>query len=79
MPYIAKEARTNLTRQVPTTLGELNYAITTLCLDWLNDHKQSYENYNNVIGVLECAKLEMYRRGVAPYEDKKILENGDVY
>jgi hypothetical protein len=31
--------------------------------------------------VLECAKLELYRRIVAAYEDEKIAdpENGDVY
>ena len=32
-----------------------------------------------LIGVLECAKLELYRRVAAPYEDDKIDENGDVY
>lgn len=30
-------------------------------------------------GAIECAKLEFYRRVAAPYEDKKIAENGDVY
>jgi len=28
--------------------------------------------------VLEAAKLELYRRQVAVYEDAKIFENGDV-
>ena len=31
------------------------------------------------MGALECAKLELYRRVAAPYEDVKIMENGDVY
>lgn len=30
-------------------------------------------------GAIECAKLEFVRRVVSPYEDQKILENGDVY
>jgi hypothetical protein len=30
------------------------------------------------MGVLESAKLELYRRKIAPYEDDKIAENGDV-
>ena len=38
-----------------------------------------YEWINEVIGVLECAKLELYRRVAAPYEDDKRLQNGDVY
>lgn len=29
--------------------------------------------------VLECAKLELYRRVVAPYEQQKLELNGDVY
>lgn len=31
-----------------------------------------------MVGVLECAKLEAYRRIASPHEDKKIDENGDV-
>jgi len=27
---------------------------------------------------MECAKMEIYRRLVAPYEDRKIVQNGDV-
>ena len=39
----------------------------------------SYHAYNEIIGVLECVKQEFYRRMVAPYEDKKCEENGDVF
>jgi len=39
----------------------------------------SYTQINAVIGVLECAKMELYRRIAAPYEDKKSRESGDVY
>ena len=59
--------------------GELNYAITALVKDYLDDKGHSYTRYNEAIGVLECAKLELYRRLVSPYEDEKIKENGDVY
>ena len=38
-----------------------------------------YARINELIGVLECAKLELYRRIAVPYEDTKIAENGDVY
>lgn len=60
--------------------GELNYAITQLCLGFLA--RRGLPNYrilSEVIGHLESAKLEFYRRAVAPYEDQKIAENGDVY
>ena len=39
----------------------------------------SYRNINELIGVLECAKLELYRRVASPYEDEKIQSNGDVF
>lgn len=64
--------------------GNLNYIIT--CLLYQSYSKWSdgssnlgYSDMNNMIGILECAKLELYRRLAAPYEDKKIDENGDVY
>ena len=58
--------------------GELNYVITKIVDKWLGD-KPNYFAYNSAIGVLECAKLEFYRRRLAPYEDEKITINGDVY
>lgn len=58
--------------------GPLNYIITNLLIEWLGDNP-NYERYNAAIGVLECAKLELYRRQIAPYEDTKIKANGDVY
>lgn len=32
-----------------------------------------------MVGALESAKLELYRRKVSPYEDQKIEANGDVW
>jgi len=58
--------------------GQLNYIITTLLLKTYADTLPNYSDYNEIIGVLECAKLEMYRRQTAPYEDVKIEENGNV-
>lgn len=33
----------------------------------------------DVLGTIECVKLEFYRRVVAPYEDQKCEQNGDAY
>jgi len=80
MPYITKERRRDLfSGDFAKTPGELNYAITQLVLGYKIDDPPSYTYYNEVIGVLECVKLELYRRMVAPYEDKKREENGDVF
>ena len=82
MPHIKKLKRYNFIEPIKELnkciddVGELNYVITRLC-DEFTDRK--YRSYNDVIGVLECVKLEMYRRVVAPYEDEKREINGDVY
>jgi len=81
MPYITKTARQVLDagQDAPMDAGELNYAVTKLCLSYLDEGAMSYRRLNEIIGVLECAKLEVYRRMVAPYEDEKMAESGDVY
>jgi hypothetical protein len=86
MPYIIAEFRPPLNeplalvaRQLDNA-GELNYAITFLVDQYLGRRQPTrYDGLNSVIGVLECAKLEFYRRLVAPYEDVKCSQHGDVY
>lgn len=80
MPYIKSEDRKKLLNGVykPKTAGELNFLVTTI-VDLYLKEDLSYNKINEVVGVLECAKLELYRRIASPYEDNKIAENGDVY
>jgi hypothetical protein len=61
-----------------STPGELNYLITAAVIRYLGKFPK-YERLNAAIGALECAKLELYRRVVSPYEYSKIEDNGDVY
>jgi hypothetical protein len=84
MPYIKEEARKELAlyRVLPRKIanaGELNYMLTVIVKDYLKHNGESYQYFNDCIGALEGAKLELYRRRVAPYEDDKIIRNGDVY
>ena len=85
MPYVDTDARTRLDGgAAPKSAGELNYAITMLVDAYLarcteEAGRLRYAHLNEAIGVLECAKLELYRRVAAPYEDEKIAESGDVY
>ena len=85
MPYIKNEDRDRLDKKInelselinsDSRAGELNYIITKLLLK--NTGAGKYQDYNELIGMLECAKQEFYRRHIAPYEDEKIIENGDV-
>jgi len=87
MPYISKNDRpkfddilTVLKNKLPEikTEGELNYLITSILNVYLQQKGERYATYNDIIGVLECAKLEYYRRKVATYENIKIINNGDV-
>lgn len=81
MPYVEQEIRRQIKHGMsPNSPGELNYAITRLVDAYIQRRGGvSYARLNEVIGVLECAKLELYRRVAAPYEDAKCRENGDVY
>lgn len=81
MPYIESEARERLDAGAPPeNAGELNYAVTRLIDDYLSrTGGVRYARINEVVGALECAKLELYRRIAVPYEDVKMAENGDVY
>ncbi len=81
MPYIKKEKRLELALNsiCPRNVGELNYMWTMTIQMYLEKHGEKYQTYNDIIGAMECCKLELYRRRVALYEDKKIKENGDVY
>lgn len=80
MPYILKSRRARLDegRDAPRNAGELNYAITSLINEYYR-YEGGYASINDILGALEGAKLEFYRRVAAPYEDTKIEENGDVY
>jgi hypothetical protein len=88
MPYVNDTARRLMRNgQPPSTAGELNYAITKLCDNFVlyrsgtirDMYELRYDNINEVIGVLECAKQEFYRRIAVPLENEKIADNGDVY
>lgn len=86
MPYIKHEKRVEFLNSGYDALpfkikcgGDLNFIISDLCNEYLRVNGVSYKNLNELIGAIECAKLELYRRMAAPYEDLKIKENGDVY
>lgn len=85
MPYIALNQRDKFEQLIRNIVclvdedvkdGQLNYIVSSLVYS-LYDTR--YKDLNAAIGMLECVKQELYRRVVAPYEDTKIVENGDVY
>ena len=91
MPYIEQRFRDRLDEKINDLAKELmvvsvtggkaglmNYTITRLLHRLYEMDYPSYDKINSAIGVLECAKQELYRKKAAPYEDEKIKENGDV-
>ena len=88
MPYIEKAMRSRFgtppATARPKTPGELNYCITMLVKRYIADNANldtgvNYTLLNEIMGALECAKIEFYRRAMIPYETTKIRQNGDVY
>ena len=93
MPYIKNEEREKYLKHInklakkvnayadenaTSRAGQLNYIISKLLLETYREFLPNYTDFNEIIGILECAKLEMYRKMTAPYEDVKEQENGCV-
>lgn len=82
MPYIATKRRKSMrpvTDATANNSGDLNFQFTCLLVDYLGSQGVSYTSLNDVVGALEGAKLELQRRIIAPYENHKMWDNGDVY
>lgn len=56
--------------------GSINYIFSRICGSLLTDI--SYPKIAIITGVLENIKQEFYRRVAEPYEEKKIVQNGDI-
>lgn len=54
-----------------------------MCQKYLDDRREksadSVDVMCDVAGSVRCAQFELYRRAVAPYEDVKVEQNGDVF
>ncbi len=82
MPYINQDRRDELESLIDMMRekrieadGDLNFLLYAFCKRHV---KPSYNNYKNFCGELRQCVTEIERRLLAPYEDKKIEENGDV-
>lgn len=62
---------------VNSMAGNLNYVFTRLLNRVYSTPR--YDDINEAVGVLECCKLELYRRLAVPYEENKRFYNGDAY
>ena len=92
MPYIPQTRRDEINFEflddsrdeggldwTPQNAGDLNFLVTCFIDNYLLKNGTRYANINEMIGALECCKLELYRKIAAPYENLKEVENGAVY
>jgi len=84
-PYIKKEDRPDIEDIVDVYAyklkcdGHLNFFICKLFLKLMRINGGiRYNKAKEFIGELECAKLEIYRKFISPYEDEKEAENGKL-
>lgn len=94
MPYIYESERTKYEESIKKIVdemiivtkhstnaakGHLNYVIFSIVKRYLDRSGMNYGNAQDFIGgVLSCCQMELYRRILAPYEDEKIEQLGDV-
>ena len=81
MPYIDQERRKavlDILGDGPQTKGELCFYYYTMSLAFIEEQGRSYQNISDAIAALNDAAHELRRRVLDPYEDKKIVENGDI-
>ncbi len=80
MPYLEETVKRSLDKNLRkmSEPGHLTYKLYKLCLSYIDLRGKSFLVLCEVMGALLCTILELYRRIVAPYEDTKIKENGDV-
>ncbi len=79
MPYISAEEKEFVEKTgIYKTAGQLNYRLTRVILSYWVNGPRNYQAINDIIGALDGAKAEFQRRIVAPYEDRKREQNGDV-
>jgi hypothetical protein len=85
MPYTleAERLQEEELRKVATSLmhqGQLTWAISVLMDEYvLSGGIVSYSTLSRARAAAQDAADEWYRSVMAPYEDKKRAENGDVY
>ncbi len=87
MPYIKQDQRPSIDSVLAPLIeklkslpledqdGSLNYAVTKILKEL---YPMKYFHLNRALGVLTAIKDEFYRVVIAPYEETKIKENGEV-
>lgn len=84
MPYVTQQSKDVVDPYLNPMLEKLKewhtgcvaYVVYRIGLTWTC--QAGFSRMALFLGVLVCVILELYRRVLGPYEDNKIVENGDV-
>lgn len=87
MPYVDKTSRKLMQpiieefehNMIDLNKGDLNYLFSRMVSIWVAQHGMNYQTMSDALAALQDCRDEFYRRVVAPYEDIKKVDNGDVY
>jgi len=75
-PHIKDETRKLSNDEFLSIVGDINYCFSRILGGLMG--QVSYGKIAMITGVLENIKQEFYRRVAGSYEDKKIIQNGDI-
>lgn len=59
--------------------GDLNYVFSQIITNYVWTKGKNYQNLSDAAAALSDCRDEFYRRVIAPYEDEKKEQNGDVF
>jgi hypothetical protein len=82
MPYLREKDKQELDEgdRPPETAGELTYCIQQRVQEFLKARPTlRFSDLAEATGAIEAAKFDFTSRILGPYENGKILENGDAW
>jgi len=84
MPYIKDKEKKKFANLIDKLVlyinskGDLNYVICELTSQFIAQTGVTYTRMSEKIDAVHDAEAELRRRLLDPYEDQKIIDNGDV-
>ena len=84
MPYVDKATRARLGNPHSRTsdaqnAGQLTYNLQQELLRFIEANGLKYQTLAECLGALEGAKIDLQERIIKPYEERKRIENNDVW
>jgi hypothetical protein len=77
MPYIKSSLRADACN-IPEDQGQLCYALTRLCQNYLRARKESFATYGEIRNAIMSSWDVHFYPKLLKYESKKRKQNGDV-